>query len=399
MRQSKSVIFYSRTAQGASVAAFVLFLLAVATREFSFAIFSCVIFALLLLGYLYLRVARQNVEVEADWSHHKRFAGETLTLTLTVKNYSSLFLLTGTWLLRLTKKMNIRGLDKKEDVVHSLYESKFMASAREPLRFTFEVELVKRGVAAIDDLIIRLEDPLGVGNVDRNMVLPKHEIVIYPRLVPVGQLDLLNGAPQGDHPRPFSLYEDPTFIMGARPYRTGDSFNRLDWKATARRNELHTKVLERTMHSEYVLIGNVHSYENKVGINEEYLERTISVLASLSHHVYSQNVPFQILFNMKRKGALVRIYPGEGRNHFMHTLESLARILPYGTIPFEQAVYHAGMEYQKGRVFVLVTPYVNDPLQQVLAELHQRGIPVYLILTDREDFVLQRVGQEVKRYA
>jgi hypothetical protein len=31
--------------------------------------------------------------------------------------------------------------------------------------------------------------------------------------------------------------------------------------------------------------------------------------------------------------------------------------------------------------------------------LHQRGIPVYLILTDREDFVLQRVGQEVKRYA
>jgi uncharacterized protein (DUF58 family) len=203
--------------------------------------------------------------------------------------------------------------------------------------------------------------------------------------------------------RPVSLFthEDPTYILGARTYQY-DPFNRIDWKATAKKQELHTKVIEKTAHTELIFIGNTRTYAEKWrGNNEQCLERTLSVIASLSHHAVHQDMPYQVMINMKPVGRkpVFRIKRGEGRKHLIYTLEALARVSAVSTIPFEEAVFLARQDYSEGKIFVVITAYMTDDLHSLLAKMSREGIPMFLIMTDEEELVIQKVGRGMKRYA
>jgi uncharacterized protein (DUF58 family) len=360
------------------------------------------ILAMLFITHLYLHKIHQPLQIEANWSHRKLFPGEDLKLSFQVKNIGRFGVPSAEWHFKLSKKLNIVDVQKVEGNLKHTYRSSIVLGSQEGISYPFHVKGLTRGVAQLEDILIEVHDPFGFGKVTKEIILPKQEVVIYPELKAIHGLDQLGHAPMGETSVSHFTHEDPTYVLGARPYEYGDSFNRIDWKATAKKQELHTKIIDKTAHTELVLIGNVRTYEERWrGISEEYVERTISVLASLSHYSTTEGQPFQILINMKPMGRrpIFRINRGEGRKHLIYALESLARVSVFATLPFEEALLLAQQEYTAGKTYVLVTPFVSANLESVLRHMNRKGIPIYLIRTDEEELTIEKVGKGMRRYA
>jgi uncharacterized protein (DUF58 family) len=379
-----------------------LFAIAIWGGAAYFFLMGLAILAVLFITHLYLHKIHQPLQIEASWSHKKLFPGEDARLSLEVKNTGRFGVPSAEWHFKLSKKLDILDAKKEEGNLKHTYRSSLALGKQEGVSYPFHVQGLTRGVAQLEDVKIDVHDPFGFGKVTKEIFLPKQEVVIYPELKAIHGLDQLGHAPMGEKSVSYFTHEDPTYVLGARPYEYGDSFNRIDWKATAKKQDLHTKIIDKTAHTELVLIGNVRTYEERWrGINEDYVERTMSVLASLSHYSTTEGQPFQMLINMKPMGrrSIFRINRGEGRKHLIYALESLARVGVFATLPFEEAILLAKKEYTAGKTYVLVTPFVSDKLESLLRHMNQKGIPIYLIRTDEEELTIQRMGKGMRSYA
>src|SRR5699024_11501215 len=80
----------------------------------------------------------------------------------------------------------------------------------------------------------------------------------------------------------FSTFEDIQSPAGTRDYNYNDPFHRINWKATAKTNELQTNVYERVVDMSYIFLVNIGS-EDKVNMAQfnQNLEDLISYTAYL----------------------------------------------------------------------------------------------------------------------
>src|SRR5437660_7374531 len=85
-----------------------------------------------------------------------------------------------------------------------------------------------------------------------------HYLLVYPRTVPLEGYDLASRRPIGDVRLVHRLYEDPTRIVGIRPYEAGDPLNRVHWRATARTGQLHSKVYDPSTMAGAMLLLDLH---------------------------------------------------------------------------------------------------------------------------------------------
>ncbi len=81
------------------------------------------------------------------------------------------------------------------------------------------------------------------------------------------------------------IFEDPSRIFGKRPYVSGDSLRRVDWKATASTGQLQVKLFEPSiaLETEIFLDLNTEAYE--FHSRASATELAIVVTASLANWV------------------------------------------------------------------------------------------------------------------
>lgn len=357
--------------------------------------------ALLLSVHYYLRSIHKPIELDIGWTRKRLFPGENSELQLQVSNHGQLPI-QGKWLFKLHKNIELANIQRDDGEIYHLYPSLFSIQRKETYSYQFAGQALKRGVISVHYLLVEFTDPFALGKASKEFVLPRNEVLIYPELKPVLGIDQLQKAPMGERSVNRYTHEDPSYIVGMRTYQYGDPFQRIDWKTTARKQELHTRLLDRTAHTELVIIGNVRTAEERwMGVNEEIVERSISGVASICHHATLQDIPYQVVLNMrpKSRNPVYQINRGEGRKHLSDTLEKLARVNILSSISFEAAVNYAYQDYSEGKIIVLVTSYVSEYLQKLLTRMRNEGISVFIVNTSVEGFVLQRVGSELKRYA
>lgn len=384
------------------IVAFCLLLLGVLTWSQTLLITALLIYAGVATSDLYLRLVHRPLHCQVDWTSYRLFPAEKTTLRFQLHNHGRFAIHRAKWSFKLTSKVHVEGVPKTEDSVYHTYNTSFVIGRGEGVAYSLPVTAIKRGVVRIQGICFEMEDPLALGKVKKEVIVPQTDVLIYPEIQTIGGIEKIATTRMGEKPVNRFTHEDPTYILGARPYQSGDPFQRIDWKASARKQELHTKLVDRTAHVELVIIGNVRSYpEEWGGYSEEYLEQSLSAIASVSYYATREGIPYQVLVNLNQVGRkqMFHIPRGEGRSHLVGTLESLARIGMISTTSFEQTVLYAFRENRAGKQFVLITPYRTKELDQLLLRFRQERIPVYLIMTDQETLTLQNVGKGLKKYA
>jgi uncharacterized protein (DUF58 family) len=203
------------------------------------------LFVIIAASGIWSRLSLFGLHYTRKFSETRAFLGETLDLTLKVRNQKFLPL---TWLEVLDVFSPTLPLDGGEVVLNRAsnlgeFRSFWMPGAFQRLTRHFSIQCTQRGYHTYGPATVSTGD--GFGLFSRKALASKQDcIIVYPRLYSVAELRLPAKNPFGERGSKLQLFEDPLRTVGIREWQSGDDLRRVHWKATARHRHLLSRVYE-----------------------------------------------------------------------------------------------------------------------------------------------------------
>jgi uncharacterized protein (DUF58 family) len=329
-------------------------------------------------------------------SETRAFVGETIELTLEVRNQKFLPL---TWLEILDvfpPDLSVDGSQVTPDRSSNLGEFRtlWMPGAFQRLGRHFTIHCTKRGYHTYGPATISTGD--GFGFFSRKAIGPEQDhIIVYPRLYSVAELRLPAKNPFGDRAAKNRLFEDPLRTMGIREWQPGDSLRRVHWKATARHQQMLSRVYEPSEEPQILIFLNVTTLPRHwQGSIPELMERAISVASSLVAFCVELRLPVGLISNGVLPGSdqPLRLLPGRSPNQLVRILECLAGITAFASSPIEEMLLRESPRLPWGATLLVVTAIAHDDLLAALLDLEKAGREVVLFTLAQEPPARQLPG-------
>ncbi|WP_175988619.1 DUF58 domain-containing protein [Bacillus sp. Marseille-Q1617] len=198
----------------------------------------------------------------------------------------------------------------------------------------------RRGLCRLTRVQILIPHLFGSGKVLMELMEPvKSTIMVFPTPFPVILDNKHDSHDIGEVPALHSLFYDVFQPIGTREYVSGDRFQDIHWKASARTQALQTKIFAPAVKKEWMIAVNL---SEKYSITRD-LEKIIKHTAYLMHLAVEQQISFSLVVNIGSQGITPFYYlpSGTGRKHQQKALEMLSALsTDDATIPFHIVLQH-----------------------------------------------------------
>ncbi|PLS08947.1 DUF58 domain-containing protein [Neobacillus cucumis] len=294
-------------------------------------------------------------------------AGEVLQVTVKVKRsnvFPLFFLLIED---NLDEPLKLAQQRKKAKVL-------ILPGVRKEFSFEYLIHDLPRGEHFFHSFTLKIGDPLGLFEKEKTFAA-EGRIIVYPAYSELLYQPFENQYDQGLTASRERVQRDTSMAIGVREYQPGDRFSWINWKASAKRNEIMTKEFEqRQSHDVFVLMDC---------IPDKRFETVVSFTASLVRAVLKKGAQTGLL-TCSNDRAYFPISGGEPqlRQLFYH----LAKIEAKSLRPFEKVIETEGLFIQQTISFMLVTAQLTKPLIDKASFLGQRkgSIALFLIKGPKE---------------
>ena len=262
---------------------------------------------------------------------------------------------------------------------------------RQAAAWTARLDCTERGYFRFGPARLRSGDLFGMHE-STAALTTVDPVVIYPRVVPLPDLAWPGARPFGERSGGERLYEDPQRIAGIRDYVPGDPLRRIDWKATARRGELQSRVYEpSTTHTLMIALDAAtmpHSWEGSI---PHLLERAVSAAAGLATRADEDRFSFGLLVNASYPETTEMIYlpPSRAPGQLPMVLESLAVVSTYIIKDMEELLGPGGRRLPHGSSLVIVGAHLAPALAAALESVVEAGHPTMFVCTADEPPALE----------
>ena len=217
--------------------------------------------------------------------------------------------------------------------------------------------------------------------------------IVYPRVYALDDLGLPAERPFGELKGRQRIFEDPGRIAGVRDYQPGDPMRRIDWKASARRQALQSRVYEPSATMHLLLAVNVHTMAASwQGYQPELLERVLSAAASVATHAFESGYAIGMVANgsYPNSDRPMRVPVGRHADQLGHLLEALAVIHPLTLASLETIVDGEANRFPYGASLVCVTSRVDEGLAASLQHVARAGHSVSIVsLAEHDDETIE----------
>jgi len=263
----------------------------------------------------------------------------------------------------------------------------------------------RRGRFRLGPVVISSGDPLGLFEFRRE--LPQTgNIVVYPATVPVRSFPQPMGhLPGGDALRRRTHYIT-TNAAGVREYVPGDSFNRIHWPSTARKDGLIVKEFELDPMSDvWIFLDMEQAVHFRVPVDEAELAmrerepwwaRVERLRLEPSTEEYGVTAAASVAeFFIRHRRAVGLVAYGQRREVIQadrderqlgKILETLAALRAEGEMPFSEVLGVEGSRLIRGAIVVAISPSVREEWVQTALFLDRAGLRVVAILVDAASF-------------
>ena len=294
------------------------------------------------------------------------------------------------------------------------------------VRRRFRIRAVARGAYRFGPMAVRTSDPFGITT--REMMIPASAtLLVHPLVAPIGKLGLPPETPFGERKAPRRLLEDPLRVVGTRDYAPGDDLRRIHWKATAHIGSLQSKVYEPSARHTLAIFLDVRTLTTAFqGYDPALAELAISTAASVATWavergyavgIYSNGaLSLPALIDERRSddhlssradtaepdteavhvarevarlasGMRLGLAPSARGEQLERILDSLARLLPYYSMPLERVIASEEQRLPPRTtvVYIGAEAHVDVPLILALRRMRSHGHAPWLLLTKAPD--------------
>lgn len=329
------------------------------------------------------RASLEDLSYEREFSQQRVFIGEKATLSITLTNRKPLPLGRVRVEDEMPSSMTLEGADvvgspnpEGKTLRHSTSMSWY-----ERVRWTYEFQCDRRGFFRVGPSTLRSGDLFGFFN-SESTAQDRDYVLVYPRVVSLPEIGMPSARPLGETRGGIRIFEDMSRPMGLRDYQVGDPLKTVDWKATARMQELQVRTYEPSSSTTVILAVAVdtmaHTWE---GYSAIHLERIITAAASLA--VYASDRQHNLGLFSNGTPVLadrpMKIAPSQAPDQLTIILEALASIRP---LPMGSMASQLGQQWRRlplGATVVLVISLVADELPHILENMRAHGYKVVVV--------------------
>ncbi|MEE9277401.1 MAG: DUF58 domain-containing protein, partial [Dehalococcoidia bacterium] len=371
------------------VASLLVVLIGVSAGEIVVALVGAAVFVAGWLARLWGRASLQRLQITQSLSNSHAFVGETVDYEFRIDNRKLLPL---PWLELRTEMPEVLQPSNRELLLSGQPKLRWLerttrARWYERITWTYPIPLTTRGFYKLGATRLRSGDLFGFFPRERQ---DRDELTlwVYPEVVPLQRLGIPIFRPHGESRGGNPLFEDPSRLQGLRDYRPGDPLKRIDWKATARRARLETRVYDPSSTPHIMLALNVATLpEAWQGYFGDVFERAVSVTASLATAYADDRFPFGLIANCTYPGrdATIRVAAGRAQGQTTRVLEALAMADVFTLVPIERLIDEEARRLPLGSTLVLVTALILPGVEDALDRLRRRGYGVAVVYVGPDD--------------
>lgn len=254
--------------------------------------------------------------------------------------------------------------------------------------FRYTLHGARRGYYRIGPVSLRVSDPFDLVQRERAGA-GSATLTVFPRVLPITHTRLPSRRPVGETRARHRILEDPTQLIGIRPYQHGDGLRRIHWRATAHTGRLQSKLFEVSAQVECMLLLNLRrtDYVGSPTEASELAELAITTTASIAHHIQERRQRAGLLvFGRDPAGeaaGVVQIAAGRDRDHLTAILSVLGRVQLGPAADLVATLEREKEQWHWGALVVLVTPALDPDMLRCALDLRSSGFDVKCVLVAR----------------
>lgn len=264
----------------------------------------------------------------------------------------------------------------------------------------------KRGYHRIGPLLMETGDLFGLQKRFKTGTRQDY-VSVLPTIAYIETFNINAKRPQGPMKTTHRIYEDPTRLHGIREYEPGDPLNRIHWKITASKGQLHTKIYEPTSVTGGTMILDLNEAAYQGDDAEARIELAVTVTASIAYLLQQSGEQTGMITNaidaaeiaryeVETQRALSRqeVEARMARQPLSHRLEpltvptaktpiqaqliaeNLARVLPSATLDCVELILEEYRTLPRDAALLPVVGAMSPELAETLAEMKAQGFAV-----------------------
>jgi uncharacterized protein (DUF58 family) len=260
-----------------------------------------------------------------------------------------------------------------------------------------------RGRYQLGPMALRSSDPFGLFPMERAFDATAN-VVVYPMTVPVYDFALPTGVLSGGDALRRRTFYVTTNASGVRDYAPGDSYGRIHWRSSARRNRLIVKEFELDPLADIWIVPDMSHFEHVMVADEDGLLDADKWLSRSEQHIelppateeYMVTVAAslaQYFLRLDRAVGLLAygqsheiLQPDRGERQLNRVLETLAVLRATGEVPLADMLYAESPIMQRGTTIITVSPTTDVQWALNARELMRRGMRVVSVLINPATF-------------
>lgn len=329
---------------------------------------------------LYRRLWDRNLTVRIQFEDECVMAGSRTNLLEVINNAK--FLPMAVFHVKFSCSKTFRFDDRENSVITDAYHRNdafsVMGNQKVSRKLSFVAE--RRGYYEISSLHILTRDFFLANRFARKM---ENDAFLYvlPGKRQENELAVMFQNLLGEILNRRSLLEDPYTFRGIREYDHSDSIRSINWKATARANDLMVNIHERASEQRVKLLLNLET--NTMIKREEMQEIAIEITSTVAQRLIEEKLPVSLTSNgmdvITREYG--RVASGCTYNHMLTIDRYLARISDSGGMEdFLKMLDEELVEGDKNISYIIVSPYFKKDLIDRLDAMTENGLYVQMIV-------------------
>lgn len=322
--------------------------------------------ALLIIAFIWSQASLVGVGLQRTLDADRVFAGDEVRERFWLRNRS---LIPKTWI----------AFQDRSTLPNHAASQGISVGSRSETTWVNRTQAERRGRFRLGPVELQSGDPFGLFTQRRQLELT-HELLVYPRLVPLPDRSRMSGDLSGaTRIAPGRSVSSP-IIRSLRQYVNGDPWNQIAWRASARHGELLVKELEPDPVADEWILLDLAPHHDRSG--RRATEYAVSLAASFALEWIDSGRDVGLLVN-RTIPAVVDADAGDRQR--LRILETLAIVEPYGEANPAALIGRFAGRFSRSTGLVVISTGDGVDLIEPLRHLMHRGVPLLVIAVGDAD--------------